>query len=66
MRDTIHDRKLFLPGILFRGLGFLISQARALFELWFYLATFWLMLSAKWLLQRRDRNAAATETGEKP
>lgn len=34
----------------------------ALFELLFYLATFWLMLPAKWLLQRRDKNAAAAET----
>lgn len=37
----------------------------ALFGLLFYLATFWFMLSAKWLLHRRDKNTAATETGEK-
>lgn len=32
----------------------------------FDLATYWLMQPAKWLLQRRDRNAAATKIGEKP
>lgn len=38
------------------------EDSSALFELLFYLATFWLMLPAKWLLQRRDKNAAAAET----
>ncbi len=39
----------------------------AVFELLFYLATFWLMLPAKWILQRR-RSAVemSTEIGGKP
>lgn len=36
----------------------------ALFELTFYVFTFWLMLPAKWLLQRRDKKAARAKAGE--
>jgi AhpD family alkylhydroperoxidase len=43
------------------------ENSSALFELLFYLATFWLMLPAKWLLRgQRSVDATPTSTGKKP